>query len=37
MRICDDCGGGEPKVIAYLYDAQGSINVPNWSLDGRIA
>ena len=25
--------GGEPKVIAYLYGGQGTINVPNWSPD----
>ncbi len=27
--------GGEPKVIAYLYGGQGSINVPSWSPDSR--
>ncbi|MDR8392903.1 hypothetical protein NC796_17235 [Aliifodinibius sp. S!AR15-10] len=27
--------GGEPKVIAYLYGGQGTINVPSWSPDGR--
>lgn len=27
--------GGTPKVIAYLYGGQGSINVPSWSPDGR--
>lgn len=26
--------GGQPKVIAYLYGGQGSINVPSWSPDG---
>lgn len=26
--------GGEPKVIAYLYGGQGSMNVPSWSPDG---
>ncbi len=31
-------GGGEPKVIAYLYGGQGTINVPSWSPDShRIA
>jgi TolB protein len=31
-------GGGEPKVLAYVYGGQGSINVPSWSSDGgRIA
>jgi Tol biopolymer transport system component len=23
--------GGEPKVIAYLYGGQGTMNVPSWS------
>jgi Tol biopolymer transport system component len=27
--------GGEPKVIAYVYGGQGTINVPSWSPDGR--
>lgn len=27
--------GGEPRVIAYLYGGQGTINVPSWSPDGR--
>lgn len=27
--------GGEPKVIAYLYGGQGSINVPSWAPDSR--
>ena len=27
--------GGTPKVIAYLYGGQGTINVPSWSPDGR--
>lgn len=26
--------GGTPKVIAYLYGGQGTINVPSWSPDG---
>jgi TolB protein len=31
-------GGGEPRVIAYVYGGQGTINVPSWSPDGtRIA
>ncbi len=30
--------GGEPRVLAYLYGGQGTINVPSWSPDGtRIA
>ena len=28
-------GGGEPRVIAYVYGGQGTINVPSWSPDGR--
>ena len=28
-------GGGTPKVIAYLYGGQGTINVPSWSPDGK--
>jgi Tol biopolymer transport system component len=27
--------GGQPKVIAYLYGGQGSINVPSWSPDSK--
>jgi Tol biopolymer transport system component len=27
--------GGAPKIIAYLYGGQGSMNVPSWSPDGR--
>jgi len=27
--------GGEPKVIAYLYGGQGTINVPSWSPDNK--
>jgi len=27
--------GGTPRVIAYLYGGQGSINVPSWSPDGK--
>lgn len=27
--------GGTPKVIAYLYGGQGSINVPSWSPDSK--
>ncbi len=27
--------GGAPKVIAYLYGGQGSINVPSWSPDSK--
>jgi len=27
--------GGAPKVVAYLYGGQGSINVPSWSPDSK--
>ncbi|WP_347158086.1 TolB family protein [Pontibacter chitinilyticus] len=27
--------GGEPKVIAYVYGGQGTINTPSWSPDGQ--
>ncbi len=27
--------GGKPKVIAYLYGGQGTINTPSWSPDGK--
>ena len=27
--------GGSPKVIAYVYGGQGTINVPSWSPDGK--
>ena len=28
-------GGGKPKVAAYVYGGQGTINVPSWSPDGK--
>jgi TolB protein len=28
--------GGKPKVIAYVYGGQGTINVPSWSPDSRL-
>jgi TolB protein len=28
--------GGTPRVIAYVYGGQGTINVPSWSPDGRM-
>jgi Tol biopolymer transport system component len=27
--------GGAPKVIAYLYGGQGTINTPSWSPDSK--
>jgi len=36
IRIMPASGGpDEPKVIAYVYGGQGTINVPSWSPDGR--
>lgn len=29
-------GGGAPRVIAYVYGGQGTINVPSWSPDGKM-
>jgi Tol biopolymer transport system component len=28
--------GGTPKVVAYVYGGQGTINVPSWSPDSRM-
>lgn len=28
-------GGGEPKVVAYLYGGQGTINTPSWAPDSK--
>ena len=28
--------GGTPKVVAYVYGGQGTMNVPSWSPDGRM-
>jgi TolB protein len=28
-------GGGKPRVIAYVYGGQGTLNVPSWSPDGK--
>jgi TolB protein len=27
--------GGQPRVVAYLYGGQGTMNVPSWSPDGK--
>ena len=39
LRLIDmaNVGNGEvkPRVIAYLYGGQGTINVPSWSPDGK--
>jgi Tol biopolymer transport system component len=28
-------GGGTPRVIAYVYGGQGTLNVPSWAPDSR--
>jgi TolB protein len=35
LRLMPLSGGGGPKVIAYLYGGQGTINVPSWAPDGK--
>jgi TolB protein len=35
LRLMPVSGGGAPKVIAYLYGGQGSINTPSWSPDSK--
>ena len=36
IRMMPAAGGpDEPKVIAYVYGGQGTINVPSWSPDGK--
>jgi len=35
IRMMPADGSTEPKVIAYVYGGQGTINVPSWSPDGR--
>ena len=35
IRLMPTTGGGKPKVLAYLYGGQGSINTPSWSPDGK--
>lgn len=32
---CMPVAGGTPRVVAYLYGGQGTINVPSWSLDSK--
>ena len=36
LRLMPVSGGATPKVIAYVYGGQGTINVPSWSPDGRL-
>lgn len=35
LRLMPLTTGGAPRVIAYLYGGQGTINVPSWSPDGK--
>ncbi|HXC34900.1 MAG TPA: hypothetical protein VNV43_03445 [Candidatus Acidoferrales bacterium] len=35
IRLMSTTGGAPPKVIAYLYGGQGSMNVPSWSPDSK--
>jgi len=35
IRLLPIDGKGEPKVLAYVYGGQGSINTPSWSPDGK--
>ena len=35
VRMMPADGSGEPKVIAYVYGGQGTINVPSWSPDSK--
>jgi TolB protein len=35
IRLLPIDGKGEPKVLAYFYGGQGSMNTPSWSPDGK--
>jgi TolB protein len=35
IRMMPADGSSKPKVIAYVYGGQGTINVPSWSPDGK--
>jgi Tol biopolymer transport system component len=35
IRLLPIDGKGKPKVLAYIYGGQGSINTPSWSPDGK--
>lgn len=35
LRLLPISGVGEPKVIAYIYGGQGTINTPSWSPDSK--
>jgi TolB protein len=36
LRLMPLTGAGSPRVIAYIYGGQGTINVPSWSPDGKL-
>jgi len=35
LRLMSLAGPGAPRVIAYLYGGQGTLNVPSWSADSK--
>jgi len=35
LRLLPTSGASEPRVIAYLYGGQGTINTPSWSPDSK--
>ncbi|GAB3950121.1 SMP-30/gluconolactonase/LRE family protein [Spirosoma harenae] len=35
LRLLPISGAGKPKVLAYIYGGQGTINTPSWSPDGK--
>jgi Tol biopolymer transport system component len=35
LRLLPISGAGKPKVIAYIYGGQGTINTPSWSPDSK--
>jgi TolB protein len=35
VRLLPIDGKGTPKVLAYLYGGQGTMNTPSWSPDGK--
>lgn len=35
VRLLPADGSAPPRIIAYVYGGQGTINVPSWAPDGR--
>ena len=35
LRLMPADGSAAPRVVAYVYGGQGTINVPSWSPDGK--